>query len=480
MSGSQNLSRPIAFLFNFVLIWALGLKRVHYYPVSQMSNELAKIIGKLGPEASDQFFKWWGIYRNTPNFAVVKVSGECIGNSLDVIAEDLAMLQTLGLPPVVSHGWGGELTRRLQSLGISTMQVDGDRYTDGAIMPHVEEIAVEYGRKLTDAINSSGGRAKFIDFGATFIAKDKAVGEYGTNNGDISYVDLSGIEMALNEGFIPIVSPVGRSEDGTKTYNINSATASAELVKKLDPFKFILLTSSKGVLDKNGRPILEITLRRDLDKLVAEGVLKGGMLKNVDEVKRSLEYRANGDDRSGQIVNPGNLPVELFTDRGDGTYVRRGYVVVTSPIGSVNINIVRDIVSRRLGETLNLSYGNGQKIIFHERNFKGFGIVMPKAVAGIDYLDLYAVDTGYERRGLGTDILNAIGDWQGGDLKTFWRTRIDRRSNPFYAGISDGSQTFTSSDGITYKGYWKGLDFATEVQPALAYMGGKPSNFVKP
>jgi hypothetical protein len=279
----------------------------------------------------------------------------------------------------------------------------------------------------------------------------------------------------LSSGHIPIISPIGVSDNG-KLYNINAATASSELVIELDPEKYVMITSSRGVLDnpssKNSGLISKIVLRKgDYDRLVADGILTGGMKKNVDEAIYSLTTRENGDDRSVQIVNPGNLIAELFTKKGYGTYIRKGYDIEKQPIRSVKQSIVRGVVQRAFAqELLDDYFSDTRRIAYVEANTKGVGIVFPHTFA--QYLDVLAVDPEYQRNGLGNDIIDSIGE------RIFWRSKPSRKDiNLFYFKISDGHQRFTAKDGIVYNGFWKGLQGWDPIMNAMMIMRERDSNF---
>lgn len=449
-----------------------------------MNSEVFDILSKLGP--SEESLYYWGLYRNTPSekFAVLKISGSCIAKSLEGIAEDLSILNNLGLIPTVTYGWGNTLTERLKELGIESRFIDGDRYTDEEIMKHVTEIANKTGSKLHKAIISKGGKAKFIDHTCrVIIAKDKEDPRYGKHNGDIVAINTEPILQAISQGVTPIVSPIGISEDGSKLYNLNSAVVGANFVKVIDPIKYIMGTSSKGVLDNEDNLINEIILRKDYEQLVANGILSGGMLKNVNEATQSIDVRENSDDKSVQIVNPDNLLFELFTYKGAGTYIRKGYIIIKKSIPDIDRDIVELIIQNSLGEQLKNKYfrdaAKKNAIVYLERNYKGVGIIIPSPVDGVGpYMDIFAVSNDHVRKGVGTDIITATLETQNTDKpKLSWRSKAERPANKLlYFNIAHGHQKFIGIDGHLYNGFWIGHSIEEAVKP-LDYMKQKPLNF---
>lgn len=444
-----------------------------------MNSKVSDILSKIGASREALFF--FGLYKNTDptRFAVIKIGGESIEKSLEEIANDLTDLYALGFIPVVTHGWGSALTRRLKSLGIDSQFINGDRYTDAVIMSEVREIADETNTALSRAIIAMGGKAQVVGYSEKpLVAKDKESAMYGEHNGDVIAVNTEPIFRVLLQGFIPIISPIGISADGRKIYNINADVAGAELVRVIDPVKYVMITDTGGVLTKKGDLISEIILRRYLSALIEDGTISGGMLKKVEEASRSLEIRPNGDDKSVQIVKPGSLLYELFTHKGAGTYIRNGYVIEARPIEAVNQRAVRSLIENRFQEELKEDYFcDGTKMIYIERNFKGLGITIPDPIGVCPYLDILVVDNGYGRNGLATDIITALLESQSPQKqKLFWRSKTIRDANSLYFRMADGHQVFVGSDGHSYNGFWIGLTL-DEAKKALMYMQQKPSNF---
>ena len=453
-------------------------------------EDFLRIVRKVGP--LQEFDSYRGLYERTPveKLAVVKISGQCIDESLEKIAEDLADLHKLGFVPTVTHGWGNALSSRLQTAGIPTRKISDDRYTDSRVMEHVVKIAKEYIEKLKTAIEERGGKARILwpEQTPVIIAEDKKDHRYGEHNGEIVRVNIEPVVEALRNGEIALVSPLGISEDGRKLYNLNSASSSSRIVAALDPLKYLFLTGTKGILRTDQTVISEIVLNRDLEPLKRTGILTGGALKNVEEAAFSLNSRTDGEDKSVQVTGSQNLMLELYSQRGAGTYIRKGYYIEAELIDLRNLEKVIQLIEKTFGEKLKPSFFEECVKDAHvERRYKGLAVVIPEEnhpeLRGIsDYLDMIAIDCEYRGKGLGKDLLESIFDYQpAGDRRLFWRSKVSRNSfknspNKWYLQISDGHQRYTSNDGIDFNAFWIGLN-QEQIQRALGFLENRPSNF---
>jgi acetylglutamate kinase len=121
-------------------------------------------------------------------------------------------------------------------------------------------------------------------------------------------------------GFIPVIAPVGVGASG-ETYNINADSVASSIAVALNATKLILLTDVQGVLDKNGVLISSMTAGT-ADSLIADGIVSGGM---IPKMRCAMEAVEKGVERVHIIDgrNPHAVLLELFTDRGIGTEVKR-------------------------------------------------------------------------------------------------------------------------------------------------------------
>src|SRR5690606_9622084 len=137
--------------------------------------------------------------------------------------------------------------------------------------------------------------------------------------GEISAIDPSIINFLDTGDFIPVVAPIGVGKDG-ETYNINADVVAGKLAEILNAEKLILLTNTPGVLDKNGELLTGLTPKQ-IDDLVADGTLSGGMLPKISS---ALDAARNGV-KSVHIIDgrvEHCLLLEIRTDHGVGTTIK--------------------------------------------------------------------------------------------------------------------------------------------------------------
>jgi acetylglutamate kinase len=138
--------------------------------------------------------------------------------------------------------------------------------------------------------------------------------------GEVESIDASVVDMLLHGNFIPVVAPIGVGRDG-HSYNINADLVAGKMAEVLEAEKLILLTNTSGLLDKEDRLLTGLTLEM-VDALIADGTITGGMLPKIGCALDAVKAGVN----SAHIID-GRVPhavlVELFTDQGVGTLIRR-------------------------------------------------------------------------------------------------------------------------------------------------------------
>ena len=273
------------------------------------------------------------------------------------------------------------------------------------------------------------------------------------------------------------MTPIGISQDNpSKLHNLNSARVGALLTRTIDPVKYLMVTSSGGVLDKSNSVMPEIALRKDLQELVRTGVISGGMITNVEEAAGSLYERGPlGDDRSVQIVGPGNLLHELYTHKGKGTFIRTGYEIEKKPIAEVAESAIRKIAADAFTENLRDDYYNQRcqdgAYVLIEANGKGLAVIIG------DHMDILAVKNGYQRTGLGTDLVDAALKSQNSNSPSlYWRTGVERPAVEVYNSLKTGRQPFTHANGKEMIAFWIGLSLPS-AHEKVQQMQHAPLNF---
>ena len=243
------------------------------------------------------------------------------------ILRDIVFLKVAGMHPVIVHGGGPAISKRLKREKIKSRFIQGLRVTSKEVIKVVESVL---GKKVNPGIVSllkkHGARAKgfYGKKGEVIKAKKVWVKNDKGNYVDLGYTgQVAGIRYRfinkwIKKGYIPVLSPIGVGPKG-KSYNINADSAAAAVASHLKAAKLILLTDVQGVLDKQGELISEIDTKR-IKGLINNGTISGGM---IPKVKCSMQALKNGVEQvhilDGQI--PHVLLLELFTDSGIGTMV---------------------------------------------------------------------------------------------------------------------------------------------------------------
>ncbi|NLT50884.1 MAG: hypothetical protein GXX85_08220 [Ignavibacteria bacterium] len=288
-----------------------------------MIHRVARLFDKVQNDA--EVAKWIRVFSRTDrNFAVIKISGASLFQYPNEICEDLAILSKLDLHVPVVYGWGNALTKKLELAGQKTlMHHTGVRVTRKSDLIFMEEVAHEHGMMIVEGLNERGIPAEIaLDI---FSAERKPLDgiDFEHFTGEIKNVNTDKLKEYLCKGIIPVIPPIGKNEAG-QIFNINADTAAKAIVLDLIPQKYILLTNTRGVLDKSGELISQISISADYLNLVEQGIINEGMKLKIDEAKEIIEGMAHlEEDIAVQIANPENILSELFTDGGKGTFVKK-------------------------------------------------------------------------------------------------------------------------------------------------------------
>ncbi|MDX9843362.1 MAG: acetylglutamate kinase [Aquabacterium sp.] len=245
-------------------------------------------------------------------------------------AEDVVLLKLVGLNPVVVHGGGPQIDAALNKIGKKGQFIQGMRVTDEETMEVVEWVlAGEVQQDIVGLINAAGGKAvgltgrdggmirarklKLVDL--EDASKEHDVGQVG----EIEAIDPSVVKALQDDQFIPVISPIGFGEHN-ESYNINADLVASKLAEILKAEKLMLLTNIKGVLDKEGNLLTDLTARR-IDELVADGTISGGMLPKIAGALDAAKSGVN----AVHIVDgrvPHAMLLEILTEQAYGTMIR--------------------------------------------------------------------------------------------------------------------------------------------------------------
>ncbi|MCX9156853.1 acetylglutamate kinase [Niveibacterium sp. 24ML] len=263
---------------------------------------------------------------------VIKYGGNAMTDPMlkDCFARDVVLLKLVGMNPVVVHGGGPQIDDLLKRIGKQGQFIQGMRVTDEETMDVVEMVLGGHvNKEIVNLINRHGGKAvgltgqdgNFIRARKLLMPnKDKPEEMIDIGLvGEITSIDPSLISFLDQGDFIPVIAPIGVGEEG-ETYNINADVVAGKLAEILKAEKLVLLTNTPGVLDKDGNLLTGIT-PREIDEMVADGTLSGGMLPKIHS---ALEAARNGV-RSVHIIDgrvEHCLLLEILTDHGVGTMIK--------------------------------------------------------------------------------------------------------------------------------------------------------------
>ncbi|MCG6964942.1 MAG: acetylglutamate kinase [Chromatiaceae bacterium] len=249
-------------------------------------------------------------------------------------ARDVVLMKLVGINPVVVHGGGPQIGNLLKRLGKQSEFVQGMRVTDAETMDVVEMVLGGLVNKdIVNLINRHGGSAVGLTGKDGDLIRARKLHLTRSNPqaqvseiidighvGEVESIDASVVDMLVHGNFIPVVAPIGVGADG-HSYNINADLVAGKMAEVLKAEKLILLTNTQGLLDKEGSLLTGLTLDK-VDALIADGTITGGMLPKIGCALDAVKAGVN----SAHIID-GRVPhavlVELFTDQGVGTLIRR-------------------------------------------------------------------------------------------------------------------------------------------------------------
>lgn len=270
---------------------------------------------------------------------VVKYGGHAMVNEelKKAVMQDVLLMKFVGMHPIIVHGGGPEITGMLHRLGKESEFVDGMRITDRETMDIAEMVLVgKINKAIVAELNGLGGKAVGLSGkDANLLEAKKKFGKKKLDNGQFENVDIGYVgtvdkvnpELLFNlmeQGYIPVVSPIGVGSDG-ESYNINADYVAGALASALAADKLILLTDVQGIFEdfQDRDSLISELLASQVKGKIEAGVISGGMIPKVECCVEALEAGVG----KAHIIDgriPHSLLLEIFTDRGIGTMVVKG------------------------------------------------------------------------------------------------------------------------------------------------------------
>ncbi len=239
---------------------------------------------------------------------------------MDNLIEDIVILKKLGLTPILVHGGGLGIKKKLDEQNIKSKFIMGLRVTDEKMINIVEGVMTEFNKEIVKALEKKSCKAKSITIKENNIIYVEQENQELGFVGKPKRVDAKQLKEIIKEDFIPVIVPMGLDDKGI-TYNINADTAAGAIARSIRSRRLMLLTDIDGVLDDNDKLISEINTA-EAKELINSETIHGGM---IPKVKTCIDAINNGV-RAVVILDgrkPHSILFELFSDKGSGTLIRK-------------------------------------------------------------------------------------------------------------------------------------------------------------
>lgn len=250
---------------------------------------------------------------------VIKLGGSTLEHQRSVL-QDIIWLRALGANPVLVHGGGPYINEWLEKLHLPTRFINGLRVTDAATLDVVRMVLLgQVNQGLVLMASRLGGRAIGLSGTDGNMVQAQISDEQLGFVGDVVAIDPAPVQTLIDQGYIPIIAPLGQGPDGT-CLNINADLVAAHLAGALNAEKLIFLSNVVGICRGDGSLISELE-EQEARQLIHEGIINGGMIPKVSACLDALQSVPRVhivDGRESHV-----LLRELFTDQGAGTMIRR-------------------------------------------------------------------------------------------------------------------------------------------------------------
>lgn len=265
---------------------------------------------------------------------VIKLGGHAMVDPaiMNTLIEDAVLLHYVGMRVVLVHGGGPEITEKMKAVGKEPKFVGGLRVTDkdtleiaqmvlaGKISGSIVSLIAKNGAKGVGISGNDGGLVIAEKTGLKKVVVDgKEVDVDIGLVGDIREINPAILETLLDAGYIPVISPLAIDKKGNDL-NINADTMAGEIAVALKAYKLISLTDVNGVMNKDRTDIFHRLTLKNIDALMADGTISGGMIPKIEASVSAVRHGVEG----AHILNGNtehNLLLELFTDNGVGTMI---------------------------------------------------------------------------------------------------------------------------------------------------------------
>ncbi len=258
---------------------------------------------------------------------VIKYGGSAVEQSElnHSVLEDITFMNQVGIHPILVHGAGPFISRRMKEAGVEVRFVNGIRATDDKALEIVEKTLGEVNRDIVRELKELGNGAKgFVGRNGELISALRKETAHDIGHvGEFTGLDTKLLKSLLQAKIIPVIAPLGVN-DG-QVFNLNADTVAAEIAVSMQAEKLVLLTNVRGIMrDMNDLDSLISSVGvHEVEGLVNRKVISGGMIPKVDACVRA----AAGGVNKTHIIDAKILHallLEIFTEEGIGTEIVKG------------------------------------------------------------------------------------------------------------------------------------------------------------
>tara|TARA_E500000331_G_scaffold352996_1_gene402783 strand:- start:180 stop:1046 length:867 start_codon:yes stop_codon:yes gene_type:complete len=281
-------------------------------------EELIDILPKDGPTAQE-VKKYLKKYND--EFIVIKCGGSVLiePNLYEIFIQDVAILKKLGFRPIVVHGGGKRINKKLNELNTKSNFINGLRVTDKNIISIVENVLIDFNKEIVESLKDKNCKAQRI------TSKEKNIIKVEPESYELGFVgtptkiNSSIVKEITEHDEVAVIAPLGL-DDKNQTYNINADTAAGSIAKELKARRLLIISDVEGVLDKNNELITEINSIK-AKEMIDKKIISGGM---IPKINNCLDVAGNGV--KGVVIIDGrknhSILFELLSDKGSGTLIR--------------------------------------------------------------------------------------------------------------------------------------------------------------
>lgn len=262
---------------------------------------------------------------------VIKYGGAAMEDEqiVEKFLRDVVFLEAVGINPVLVHGGGKAITAKMREAGLKAQFINGLRVTDGVAIRIVEEtLDGEINPSIVSTIQEFGGRAAGFSGKAVFQAR--RLPPQTTESGEVMDIGFVGeaaamnakeIRAAIRKEIVPVISPIGATEDGT-VLNINADVAAAALAAELKATKLIFVSDVAGIMrDQNDKTsLIPSVTAGQAESLIKQKVIAGGMIPKVQSAAAALKKGVKKTHLIGGHIQH-CLLLEIFTNAGIGSEI---------------------------------------------------------------------------------------------------------------------------------------------------------------